>query len=232
MFTSLQALTATASNSNTPLFNEEVDFLTSKEKLAWILRAFHEKWKRTQESKSIKKWTSNVFPVMIRSVTCNSVEKHSLKLNHWVGITKQINTPGTKYYPCLCNWCNYFLLWSSTLQGDASHSATQQRCYLFHSPGAKKNQNKIKTLSRCRHPWCRTWIALKTWSRRGLGWKRMGNQLTVGLANPSWAGHGVVSGTCLPFPQGLLVDTASLTLALPQYYKEHQFLKLSWKGEL
>lgn len=43
-----------------------------------------------------KHGTSNVLPVIIRSVTFNGLETHSLKLNHWASVTKQMNTARNK----------------------------------------------------------------------------------------------------------------------------------------
>lgn len=119
LFTSLQALFANANNSSTTLFNDEVDFLTSK-------KNWHEFWKLPMKKvtdcervEASKNATSNALPIIIRSTTFSGAKKHSLKSHHWVSTTNQINTARNKILPLPYNWWNCFRLWISTLQGEA-----------------------------------------------------------------------------------------------------------------
>ena len=80
--------------------------------------------------------------------------------------------PGTKYYPCLCNWCNHFLLWFPTLQGAASHFATQESCCLFHSPGVKKESKPNQTTQSVQASLVWNWNCPKDLSHEKTGIKK------------------------------------------------------------
>lgn len=129
-------------------------------------QSLSQKMKTNTREKASKNWTSNVLPLIIRSITCNGDKKHSLKLNDWVSITKQINTSRNKYYPTafVIDDANVSYR-DSLLCRVMPHGLPPSK---FHSPGGKNNPNQTS------HPVCAgilvwNWVALKTWARRRMG---------------------------------------------------------------
>lgn len=109
------------------------------------------KEKNYETVKAPKNGTSNVFPVIIRSVTCNGSEKHSLKFNHWASVTKQMNTTRNKILTlafvidAIVSYCD------SLLCRVMPHILPPSKVAI--ALGQIK-QNKIKQPSLYKHPWC------------------------------------------------------------------------------